>query len=71
MLVGGIVYISTKASDSYKTGTKEDKFGKRLYYFYTPELLIQLAGPEFEVVDSIFEEKLGNTWIEMALRKIT
>lgn len=65
----GIFYISLKYSKEYEEKVKEDKFGKRLFYFYNPELIKELAGDLFEV-ESSWRETHGNTeWFEIILKK--
>jgi SAM-dependent methyltransferase len=66
--VGGIFYISTKYADKYKEEWKEDKFGKRLFYFYNAELITKLAS-EFDVVTTDTVMHNTTAWLEMVLRK--
>jgi len=68
--IGGIFFIKTKYAKGYKKVWKEDKHGKRLFFFYTPKLLQELAKPHFEI--AVSEVKLINKaqWVEIALRKI-
>lgn len=66
---GGIFYISLKYRDEYISEVKKDQYGERLFYFYTPELIQDLAGDAYETV---FQDKktIGRTaWFEIALRK--
>lgn len=66
---GGIFYISLKAASRYEQRVKEDRFGKRLFYFYTPELISQLAGSSYETVFTDFQY-VGNTdWFTIALKR--
>jgi SAM-dependent methyltransferase len=66
---GGIFYISLKWSPEYHQEIKEDQYGRRLFYFYNPEVIAELAGPSYEVVTS-FREAHGHTeWFEIALQK--
>lgn len=37
--VGGIFYISTKYAPKYTKEWKEDEYGKRLFYFYSPAVI--------------------------------
>lgn len=69
---GGVFFISLKFSEAYKEELKEDKFGTRMFYFYNPELFIELAGEGWEVA---YQDKgfitAGNTeWFELAFRKL-
>lgn len=68
---GGVFFISLKMADEYTEKVKEDKFGTRVFYFYNPEVIKELAGDKYEVadVDGGFVT-VGNTqWFEIALRK--
>lgn len=68
---GGCIYISVKYEPEYMSKIKEDKYGRRLFYFYNEPVLTELAGPDFETAES-FHEVHGNTdWLEMILRKPT
>jgi SAM-dependent methyltransferase len=66
----GIFFISLKYMPSYTEQIKQDQFGERLFYFYSPEIIKQLAGDAFE---SVFEDRqvIGKTeWFTIALRKV-
>ena len=67
---GGIWYISLKYSQSYKEEVKEDVYGKRLFYFYTPEEVVDLAGDMFNEVYRDFQTIGSTKWFTLALRKI-
>ncbi len=67
--IGGIFYISLKYMPEYTNRIKEDKYGRRKFYFYNPQLMLELAGENFEVVfgDS---QTLGHTdWFTIAFQK--
>lgn len=65
----GIVYISTKYRSRYQQAVKADRFGKRLFYFYSPQLLADLAGEQYKVVKT-WNETIGKTeWVELILQK--
>lgn len=68
---GGIFYISLKLAPKYEHRVKQDQFGTRLFYFYNPKLITELAGSGFESVQSSTGfVTVGNTeWFEIALRK--
>ncbi len=67
---GGIFYISSKYHPEYTEEIKEDRFGKRLFYFYNAELMAGLAGSKYETVKA-WREVRGNTdWFELVLRKV-
>jgi SAM-dependent methyltransferase len=66
---GGVFYISSKHAIQYKEQVKEDKFGTRLFYFYNPEIISELAGDKF-IVKKYWYETIGHTkWFEVALQK--
>lgn len=65
---GGIFYISLKYMPEYTEQIKKDQFGERLFYFYTPEIIKELAGEAYETV---LEDRqtIGKTeWFTIALR---
>lgn len=66
---GGIFYISTKYSEHYRKEWVEDKHGKRLFFYYSPELITRLAKDYYSVASSEISTDSGKPWIEMALRK--
>jgi SAM-dependent methyltransferase len=66
---GGIFYISLKWAAEYTETIKEDKFGTRLFYLYNAEIITELAGQSYEVVQS-FREVNGHTdWFEIVLKR--
>jgi len=67
---GGIFYISTKYSKEYREEWKEDEYGRRLFYFYSPEVIAELAKDRFEVAFQEVEIIRGRKWTEIALRKL-
>lgn len=67
---GGIFYISSKYAPGYQQTIKKDKYGERLFYLYNAELVMNMAGGAFTVVDN-WRETIGTTeWFEIALKKI-
>ena len=66
---GGVFYISMKYAPEYGQNVQEDKFGKRLFYFYNPELVAELAGDQFEVAGSWQADVNAKKWFEIALRR--
>ena len=68
---GGVFMISLKLADSYKEQVKEDNFGSRMFYFYNPNVIEELAGPGYEVASCTSDFKAANKskWFEIALRK--
>jgi SAM-dependent methyltransferase len=66
---GGVFYISSKHAEQYKEEVKEDKFGTRLFYFYNPDIVADLAGDNY-TVPKYWYENIGTTkWFEIALQK--
>lgn len=66
---GGVFYISLKEKDEYSMDIKEDRFGRRLFYFYNIQLIRKLAGSGFESVHEA-QQIIGDTkWFTIALRK--
>jgi len=65
---GGVFYISLKY-DNYHEGSKTDEFGTRTYYFYTPELIKELAGEKYKEVYEEVNELRGQKWFTIALKK--
>jgi SAM-dependent methyltransferase len=66
---GGVFYISLKYRPKYVSEVRADQYGQRLFYFYSPELLAELAGSGYEVAASFHELRGKTDWIEIALRK--
>jgi SAM-dependent methyltransferase len=66
---GGIFYISLKYRPKYEQEAKNDRFGERMFYFYNPEFIQQLAGNNYETVKA-WRETVGNTeWFEIVLSR--
>lgn len=66
---GGILYLSLKERAAYEEEAKKDEHGERMFYYYTPQLIAELAGKGFE---SVYEDHqtIGSTqWFTVALRK--
>ncbi len=68
--VGGIFYISSKYNETYKEEVKEDTHGRRMFYFYNPDIFKEIAGDELEVVYEDDDAKGSQPWFQMALKKI-
>lgn len=65
----GILYISSKYSDKYRSEVKNDEFGERMFHYYNIELLQDIMGDKFSVV-AWWRETIGHTeWFEMILQK--
>lgn len=66
---GGIFFVSLKMAENYAKQIKVNQYGMRLFYFYNPKIIQDLAGPKYQT-EFISEERLGKTdWFEIALRK--
>jgi SAM-dependent methyltransferase len=64
----GVFYVSVKYRPEYTEEVQTDKFGERMFYYYQPELIKELATERF---DTIYEDsqKIGGTeWRTIALR---
>lgn len=66
---GGVFYISLKYMPSYQSAIKKDRFGERQFYFYTPELLQELAGTAYEAVYSEKQKHGSTKWFTIMLKK--
>lgn len=66
---GGVLYVSLKERPAYQEEIKEDQYGKRMFYYYTPELLAEIAGDTFNAVHET-HQTIGHTdWFTLALQK--
>ncbi len=69
---GGIFYISLKWAKNYTSKIKKDEFGERQFYFYTPELIAELAGENYQTASVDRQMKTGLNhpdWFTIALKK--
>jgi len=64
----GIFYLSLKYGD-YQELAKEDEFGIRTYYFYTPELVKELAGDKYKSIYEDIQDFKGQKWFTIILQK--
>src|ERR1019366_2416373 len=70
LLIDGIFYISLKERNIYTEEIKEDQYGKRMFYYYNPKIIKQIAGNSFTYVYED-HQKIGKTnWFTVALKKI-
>lgn len=67
---GGIFYISLKFGDNYQEFIKHDKYGKRQFFLYNPEIIKQLAPKDLKVVHAQEETHGYTKWFEIALQKL-
>jgi len=65
----GIFYISLKYGD-YQEKTVKDEFGIRTYYFYTPELIKELAGDRYKTVYIDIQDLRDQKWFNIVLKKL-
>jgi SAM-dependent methyltransferase len=66
---GGIFYISLKERDQYTEEIKEDEYGERMFYYYNPDIIKDIAGDLF-VAAHEEHQKIANTkWFTIALKK--
>lgn len=66
---GGIFFVSLKYREDYEKEWKEDDFGKRLFYFYNPQLVEDMCRDYFEVL-KVSNSRIGKTkWFELAMKK--
>jgi SAM-dependent methyltransferase len=65
----GIFYISLKERKVYTEEVKKDKYGERMFYFYTPSLIKSIADNRLLPVHED-HQIVGNTkWFTIALKK--
>jgi len=67
---GGIAFLSLKERSEYVEEIKSDEYGERMFYYYNPALIKELAGTAFKTV---FEDhqRIGSTdWFTIALQKV-
>ncbi len=65
----GVFFIFLKMKDKYLKDVKEDEFGRRAFYFYTPEMIGDLAKKHYETI-FIEKRRKGKTdWFSILLRK--
>ncbi|HWQ59873.1 MAG TPA: class I SAM-dependent methyltransferase [Candidatus Fimivivens sp.] len=70
LVPGGIFYLSLKEGEYPEEGhTRTDEFGTRIFYFYTPDLIRELAGIGYEAVYENRQSLRGQDWFTLALRK--
>jgi SAM-dependent methyltransferase len=65
----GIYYVSLKERDTYAEETKQDAFGERMFYYYSPELIKELAGTAFRAVHESHQTIGSTNWYTLALQK--
>lgn len=68
MKPGGVFFISVKFGN-YVEEKKQDEFGTRYFYFYTPKLLKALAGKKFRSVWERAHSLRGQKWVDIIFQK--
>lgn len=66
---GGVVYISLKERDGYQEEIKSDDYGDRMFYYYNPSIIKDIAGHKFETVFSDHQQIGKTAWFTIALTK--
>lgn len=68
---GGVFYLSLKGSDVYHKYIQDGKFGKRLFYFYSPADIRSIAQVRLKEVyfKDGFETNGAKNWFEIAFQK--
>lgn len=69
---GGVLFLSLKRGDSYRSYIKRDGMGERLYYLYNPENIKKITHDYFKEVlrTTGFTTNENTEWFEMILKKI-
>lgn len=65
----GVFYISLKERSAYEEELQEDQFGQRMFYYYNPELIEQIAGTAFKKVMEDHQVIGKTSWFTIALEK--
>lgn len=68
--IGGIVMVNVRERDAYEEQLQPDQFGTRMYFYYTPKVILELAGLNFKQVYEDHAQIGQNTWLTMALERI-
>ena len=66
---GGIYYIALKESDEYTEEIKNDKYGERMFYYYSPAIIQDLADKWFDVAYENHYHMGPTAWFRIALKK--
>lgn len=65
----GIIYLSMQFGE-YKEELRDDNMGIRNFYYYTPELIEELAPDDFQREYLSIEQLRSKKWFELVLRKV-
>jgi len=66
---GGIYYISLKERDDYTEEVKNDQYGERMFYYYSPSIIKDLSAQWFDVVHEEHQQIGHTAWFTIALKK--
>lgn len=67
--VGGIFFLSLKERASYQEEWQSDRFGDRMFYYYTPQVVEELAGNELATIYEDHQTIGTTSWFTLALQK--
>ena len=65
---GGIVYVSLKRKEEYSQAIVQDEYGPRQFYYYTRDVLKEVAGVGFQEV-FYEEQERAESWFTIILQK--
>lgn len=66
----GIIYLSLKESSGYEEVITNDMWGKRQFYYYSEQDILDIAGKKFKSVYIDHQVKSDTKWLTIALKKI-
>ncbi len=66
---GGIFYITLKQRDAYEAELQVDEHGQRMFHYYNPELIKEIAGDLFTTVHEASQKISGTNWFTIALKR--
>lgn len=66
---GGIYYISLKERDDYTEEVKNDQYGERMFYYYSPSIIKDLSAQWFDVVHEDHQQIGHTAWFTIALKR--
>lgn len=67
---GGVFYISLKERDEYLEEVKKDSYGERMFYYYNPEIIKEIAGDLFVTIHEDHQVHGNTNWFTIALRRV-
>lgn len=65
---GGIFYVSLKEKPAYHEEAKQDMFGERMFYYYSVDDILQMAGGNFACVHEDHQTIGKTVWFTLALQ---